>query len=466
MLSTLTALVLFCAQEPQKPQAQPHTSTDPYKCKACAPALAKAIAYLEKGMGSTDSYRQVLMGWVWLIEGKHPDDLKRVVNMCCNSFYKQGGFNGNWATGMAAIFLSEVYKRQPTAKIKEALQEILVYAAKNVEATGGWCHHLGFAAESGYNKIGGGVDLGIVTCMMFGAMLNMKACGLDVDDALFAKVQANLESLSDGQGICYGTDNKWGDIAMGRASWMWLGLHDPRYATLKLAKGVPNGLKARFKDTNKGHAYPPVHFHSVAMAMHLQGPEMYGKFFAHWADPLIALQKEDGSVELPHSENKPLQKEDKFYGGTASFALILLLQQPGAMENGIPKAKKQDSANVGGIYAKPEGKPTLGFRGNTFGGSLEVVKILEKGPSEEAGLEVGDLVIEFKGKKIEKSADLRAELDKCSPGQKVTVVVLRGGEKKSLSVKLGALPKEKPASEDDVETPTKKKDSDEEGELF
>jgi len=450
-LAAVTLLVAASAAAPQQQSEPPklaHTSTEAHKCKACAPALAKAVAFLEKNSASADGYRHILMGFFWLHEGNHPDELKRSINAVTGGFYKGGNFNGNWATCMSAIFLSEVYKRQPTEKLRTTLVDILKVAESNMESTGGWCHHLGFAAESGYNKRGGGVDLGILTCMMYGAMLTLQKCGIEVNAKTLAKVQENLEGLCDGQGVCYGTDNKWGDIAMGRASWAWLGLAAGT-GSPKLAKGIPQGLKSRYKETHQGHAYPPVHFHSVAMASHLLGPDAYNRFATHWIDRLLPLQKEDGSIELPHSEGKEYQKQDKFVGGTASFALILLLQQPGQMDRSMPKARKD--------VATSDAKALLGIRGRAFAGTIEVVKLVEKGPAEAAGLAAGDLIVEFRGRAIEKPQDLRAELDKCAPGQKVTLLIMHAGDRKKVEVKLGTL---EPLREGD---PVKAADD---GELF
>jgi hypothetical protein len=235
----------------------------------------------------------------------------------------------------------------------------------------------------------------------------------------------------------------------------------------KVGRGVVNGMKSRYKATDSGHAYPPLHFMAVAMAMHLAGPDIFNLFGNFWIDKLIKLQQADGSIELPHTEGKQLQKEDKFIASTAAFAIILLLQNPGAMERSLPKAKRPGTA--GGLYGdtatKSDARPFLGVRANTFAGSLEVLKVVEKSPSETGGVTVGDLIIEFKGKKIEKTQDLRSELDKCSAGQHVSVTVLRGGERKKLDVKLGALEKPKAAA-DDEETPSSKKNDTEEGELF
>src|SRR3989338_3537972 len=118
----LTATVFLASSvSAQDPPKREHNSTDPYKCKSCAPALAKALEFLDKKGGGADGHRQCLMGMLYLADGRQPAELERCVKRVSGGFYKQGGFNGNWSVAMAAIFLSEVYKRQPTDLLKAKL---------------------------------------------------------------------------------------------------------------------------------------------------------------------------------------------------------------------------------------------------------------------------------------------------------------------------------------------------------
>lgn len=339
------------AQEKDAPR--PHDSANPFKCKACKGPLEAAYQFLDRASGSADGYGHFFLGWLYLADGLHPKELQQAVSRLSGGFPKQGGFNGNWATAMAAVFLAEVYRREPTEKLRATLVDLLKAAEANMETTGGWCHHLGFAAKSGYNRMGGGVDLGIVTCMMYGAMLTVKKSGIPVSEKMLYAVERNLESLSDGQGVCYGTDNKVPDSAMGRSSWMWPGLHAAPPAGSKFASRIPKGLASRYKATDSGHAFPPLHFTSVALAMHLLGPETYAKFSGHWVDRLIALQRPDGSVELPHTEGLALQRQHNYVPSTAAFALILVLQQPGLLDKGAPKSKPKPAGAIFPVKPAP-----------------------------------------------------------------------------------------------------------------
>ena len=67
------------------------------------------------------------------------------------------------------------------------------------------------------------------------------------------------------------------------------------------------------------------------------------------------------------------------------------------------------------------------------------------GPADKAGLEVGDIILKFDGKNIEKSSDLPRIVGGTKPGAKSTVQVWRKGANKELSVTVVELEPEKTA---------------------
>lgn len=71
-----------------------------------------------------------------------------------------------------------------------------------------------------------------------------------------------------------------------------------------------------------------------------------------------------------------------------------------------------------------------------------IAEITEDGPADEAGLEAGDIVLEFNGKEVESSSALPPMVGQVKPGETVEVEILRGGERKTIEVTLGQLPDE------------------------
>jgi serine protease Do len=68
-----------------------------------------------------------------------------------------------------------------------------------------------------------------------------------------------------------------------------------------------------------------------------------------------------------------------------------------------------------------------------------VSDVVPKGPADDAKIKRGDVIIEFDGKKIESMEMLPRLVAATKPKSKVTVVVLRNGKKKKLSVVVGEM---------------------------
>jgi len=69
-----------------------------------------------------------------------------------------------------------------------------------------------------------------------------------------------------------------------------------------------------------------------------------------------------------------------------------------------------------------------------------VTKVIDDSPAEEAGLENGDIIFSFNGKKVEDPAELARLVSKRKPGDKVKIVFYRDGKKISTEVELGEKP--------------------------
>jgi serine protease Do len=69
-----------------------------------------------------------------------------------------------------------------------------------------------------------------------------------------------------------------------------------------------------------------------------------------------------------------------------------------------------------------------------------VARVLEGSPAEEAGIEAGDVIVQWNGKPVNDDNDLRF-LAAASPiGAEVKVTLYRSGAKRELKVKVGARP--------------------------
>lgn len=73
-----------------------------------------------------------------------------------------------------------------------------------------------------------------------------------------------------------------------------------------------------------------------------------------------------------------------------------------------------------------------------------VSEVIEDSPADKAGIEIGDVIIEFDGKKVESSSHLQTLVGNSEVGEKKEVKVIRNGKEKILEVKLS----ERPESEE------------------
>jgi len=69
-----------------------------------------------------------------------------------------------------------------------------------------------------------------------------------------------------------------------------------------------------------------------------------------------------------------------------------------------------------------------------------VAKILPDSPAEDAGFEVGDVVVKFNGQEISFSSDLPPMVGNSKIGSQIPVEIIRRGETKTLQVKIAELP--------------------------
>lgn len=66
-----------------------------------------------------------------------------------------------------------------------------------------------------------------------------------------------------------------------------------------------------------------------------------------------------------------------------------------------------------------------------------ISEVMNDTPASKAGLENGDVVMEFNGKKVEDLQSFRMQVASTTVGKKVTMKVLRDGKEKTLAVKIG-----------------------------
>ncbi|MBI5867427.1 MAG: PDZ domain-containing protein [candidate division Zixibacteria bacterium] len=70
-------------------------------------------------------------------------------------------------------------------------------------------------------------------------------------------------------------------------------------------------------------------------------------------------------------------------------------------------------------------------------GDKEKVRVMKDSPAKKAGLQKGDVILQFDGHNAKSVRSLTADIEDCEPGESKTIVIQRDGDKKTLSVVVG-----------------------------
>jgi predicted metalloprotease with PDZ domain len=107
-----------------------------------------------------------------------------------------------------------------------------------------------------------------------------------------------------------------------------------------------------------------------------------------------------------------------------------------------PMAERVDVSESGWLGVSIQDMtPRLSKRMNlTIEKGALVEDVMDDSPAEKAGLKEDDVIVEFNGKSIDDADDLTHAVRRANPGAAVTIVVMRGNEKKTLQATVGRLP--------------------------
>ncbi|GEQ97771.1 serine protease [Iodidimonas gelatinilytica] len=94
-----------------------------------------------------------------------------------------------------------------------------------------------------------------------------------------------------------------------------------------------------------------------------------------------------------------------------------------------------------GVQIQPVDRMTADALGLDDAKGALVNSVTPDSPAEKAGVEDGDIIIEFNGEKVEDSAALVKVVSSLGVEEKATLTILRGGDRKTLSVVTGERPR-------------------------
>jgi hypothetical protein len=297
-----------------------HSATCPVGCERCDRQIKQSLDYLAGKQGADGgfeiNYHQdgkvvvtAVAGLAFLASGSTITDgpyaknikgaVEYLIAKCgrtdprSSSLGKDNFDQTNWGLGYSGIFLSEVYKKTPSADVKKKLEEVAEALAKNQEMSGGWGHGPGGTNPLGY------VELEIVGNWCMAALGTIKQAGIRVSDGAVKKGTEYIVACGkdNGGGIAYSTrpnQKNWVDV--GRTSGAIFA-----FAMLGQKGHALYKQMARFFDSNmgslpNGHSSPVMHFMQGALACcHLE-PVYRQKFMEIFRPEWLASRRADGSM--------------------------------------------------------------------------------------------------------------------------------------------------------------------------
>ncbi len=97
-----------------------------------------------------------------------------------------------------------------------------------------------------------------------------------------------------------------------------------------------------------------------------------------------------------------------------------------------------------GVRIQPLTEELAPAFGATEGEGVLVADVMSGSPAESGGLQSGDVIVEFEGRKTSEVPDLQRVVADTEPGKTARLTVLRDGKRQTLAVKIGEMPADEP----------------------
>jgi len=125
-----------------------------------------------------------------------------------------------------------------------------------------------------------------------------------------------------------------------------------------------------------------------------------------------------------------------------SIVLVVLLAFAAGLVAAAPAAAKKSEDAWLGVYLQDINRDLKEAMDLDSKRGALIAGVVEDSPAEEAGIEEEDVIVEFDGEKVRSSSSLTKLVKKHSPGDEITLTLVRDGKEKSIKVVLGKSPKE------------------------
>lgn len=162
----------------------------------------------------------------------------------------------------------------------------------------------------------------------------------------------------------------------------------------------------------------------------------------------VAINPGNSGGPLFNLDGKVIGVNSQIYSRTGGFMGLSFAIPVNVMKNVVDQLKANGKVSRGwlGVLIQDVTRELAESFGMEKPYGALIAKVLPESPAEAAKFKVGDIITQFSGKTIDRSADLPPIVGGTTVGSTVTTTVLRNGKEVTLNVTIAELP-----SEDDIQ---------------
>ncbi len=175
-----------------------------------------------------------------------------------------------------------------------------------------------------------------------------------------------------------------------------------------------------------------------------KGRSLPGGNYVPFIQTDVAINPGNSGGPLFNMDGKVVGINSQIYSRTGGYMGLAFAIPMDVAMNVVEQIKKGGKASHGwlGVQIQDVTRQLAESFGMKKPQGALVSKIIPSSPAEKAGLQIGDIITEFNGQAIEKSADLPPMVGMTPINQEAKLTVIRQGDTETISFKVGLLPDE------------------------
>ncbi|TRX02924.1 DegQ family serine endoprotease [Candidatus Methylobacter oryzae] len=175
-----------------------------------------------------------------------------------------------------------------------------------------------------------------------------------------------------------------------------------------------------------------------------KGRSLPGGNYVPFIQTDVAINPGNSGGPLFNMEGKVVGINSQIYSRTGGFMGLSFAIPMDVVMNVVDQIKATGKASHGwlGVQIQDVTRELAESFGMKKPQGALVSKVLPGSPAEKAGLQIGDIITEFNGQKIDASGDLPPMVGITPINNKATLKIIRQGETRDIDFKVGLLPEE------------------------